>query len=82
MKNLLKEILDKKTKNGLSFKGITEPSYSYVIGDKKDNRFKYNKKNLVKIDNSLKDFSENNIMLANDFNKVYNSGNLIYVYEK
>jgi len=63
----------------LNFKLITKtlPNYFYIIDGCRENRFKYRKDVLVK-QGFDKNKSEHDIMLENDFYRIYDSGNLKY----
>jgi hypothetical protein len=67
----------------LGFKKIrnTRPNYFYIVGDKRENRFKFRKDVLIRegFDSSK---SEHEIMLDREIYRIYNSGNLYFEYEK
>lgn len=70
-------------KLGFSFLGTTEPNYGYLIGDKLELRYLWQKHKLPK---KLKVFdpnlSEQANMKANGFYRVYDSGNSIFSWHK
>jgi len=65
---------------GFLFNGCTVPSYSYIVDRKREDRFGYRKDLLVKNGfDSLK--SEHEIMLERKIYRIYNSGNLKYIWK-
>jgi hypothetical protein len=69
--------------NQLGFKldYITVPNYYYVIGQKKYYRFNFRKDILIK-QGFDKNKSEHEIMLERKIYRIYNSGNLKFIYNK
>lgn len=65
---------------GFKLLNKTRPNYYYINGDYRVNRFKYRKSELVKegFDASK---SESEIMEARGYNKIYDSGNLKFIYK-
>ena len=66
-------------KLGFKFVGYTQPNYFYVIKDKRENRFKYRKSELVKQGYDANK-SESKIMSERKINRIYDAGNLKYIY--
>lgn len=66
---------------GFKYIGKSEPNYYYIVDDKRENRFKYRKDILVKngYDSNL---SEHDIMLEREIFRIYNAGNLKFIFEK
>lgn len=58
----------------------TKPNYSYIVNGIKDNRFKYRKSELIK-DGYDKNKTEHEIMMERCIYRIYNSGNLKYLYK-
>jgi hypothetical protein len=58
----------------------TKPNYFYVINKKRENRFKYQKHKLVK-DGYDENMSEHEIMLSRGIYRVYDSGNMKFIYK-
>ena len=71
-----------KLYNTLNFKFIskTEPNYYYVIGNTKNYRFNYRKDILVK-QGFDPNKTEHEIMLERKIYRIYDSGNLKYIYK-
>ena len=69
---------DLYNKLGFTFVHDSKPNYFYVINNKRENRFKYRKSELVKIgyDSNL---SERQIMLDRGINRIYDCGNKKYI---
>ena len=65
---------------GMSYKGKTEPSYSYLVGDKKCDRFKYRKDILVGFGYDGEKWTERSICGSNKIFRIYNAGNLKFEY--
>lgn len=60
---------------------FTEPSYYYVINGIRKNRFNYTKNKLVK-NGFDPQKSESQIMKEIGYNRIYDSGNIKFVYTK
>jgi hypothetical protein len=58
----------------------TKPNYFYVINKKRENRFKYQKHKLIK-DGYDENMSEHEIMLSRGIYRVYDSGNMKFIYK-
>lgn len=65
-------------KLGFEFVNYTLPNYFYIIGDVRENRFKYRKDVLIR-DGFDKLLTEREIMLQRGIYRIYNSGNLKYI---
>ena len=59
----------------------SKPNYSYVVGTKRENRFKYRKDRLVE-EGYDKEKSEHEIMLERKIYRIYDCGCKCYLYEK
>ena len=68
-------------KLGFRLDGKTEPNYYYVIGRKREYRFKFRKDILVK-NGFDANKTEHEIMLERKIYRIYNSGNFRMIYEK
>ncbi len=68
-------------KLGFNFYNKTSPNYYYVINGKREYRFKFRKDILIK-EGYDSDKTEHQIMLDRNIYRIYNSGNLKFVYEK
>jgi hypothetical protein len=68
-------------KAGFQFEAITIPNYFYVVNKMKMNRFLFRKSELVKKGEDG-DKSERQIMLEKKIYRIYNSGNLKYIWTK
>lgn len=68
-------------KLGFTLSHISQPNYFYVIGNERENRFKYRKDVLVSegYDESK---SEHQIMLERGIYRIYDCGCLVYKYKK
>ncbi|MCA9459860.1 MAG: hypothetical protein KC550_04915, partial [Nanoarchaeota archaeon] len=64
---------------GFSFKGKTKPNYYYVVGDVRHHRFNYRKDVLVK-EGYDPNKTEHQIMIDRGIYRIYDSGNLRFVY--
>ena len=64
-------------KLGFTLTHKSQPSYFYVINDKRENRFKYRKDALVK-EGYDKDKTEHEIMLERGIYRIYDCGCLVY----
>ena len=64
-------------KLGFTLTHKSQPSYFYVINDKRENRFKYRKDALVK-EGYDKDKTEHQIMLERGIYRIYDCGCLVY----
>lgn len=69
-------------KLGFSFANYTPPNYKYYKNGKIFSRQVFQKKNLIEMNNYSDDKTEKQIMLENDFNILYDSGNSCYIYKK
>jgi len=67
------------SKLGFKINGKTEPNYYYVVGRKREYRFKYRKDILVKEGYDSKK-TEHEIMLERGIFRIYNSGNYRMIY--
>lgn len=66
---------------GFEFKGETKPNYYYVKGDQTYSRLKFQKHKLAKmLENYDPNLTEYENMLNNGYDKIYDCGNLIYLY--
>ena len=68
-------------KLNFKFDSDTDINYYYVIGDKRENRFKYRKSELVK-QGFDKNKTEKEIMSDREIFRIYDSGSLKYVWNK
>jgi very-short-patch-repair endonuclease len=66
---------------GFEFKGKTSPNYYYIIDRKRKYRFGFRKDVLIK-QGFNKDKSEREIMLERKIYRIYDSGNLKFIYNK
>lgn len=68
-------------KLGFEFVSCTQPNYSYVVGNERYNRIHFQKHKLVNegYDSSL---TEHEIMLSREIYRIYDSGNLKFVYKR
>lgn len=64
-------------KIGFNLVGITKPNYFYIIGNKRENRFKY-RKNILVENGYDKNKTEHQIMLDKKIYRIYDSGSLIF----
>lgn len=65
---------------GFRLDSITQPNYYYVVNGLRENRFNYRKDILVK-EGYSKEKTEFEIMLERGINKIYDSGNLKFIYQ-
>jgi len=65
---------------GFAFIKKTEPDYNYIINCVRHNRFNFRKDKLVKEGFDI-DKSEHDIMLERKIYRIYNSGNLKFIYK-
>ena len=68
-------------KLGFAFDTLTDPSYFYVVDNLRENRIKYQKHKLVS-EGYNSSLSEHEIMLQREIYRIYDCGNLKYVYER
>jgi len=68
-------------KLGFKLDKITQPNYSYVINNRKENRFNFRKNILVK-QGFDENKSEHQIMLERNIFRIYDSGQLKFVWDK
>lgn len=68
-------------KLGFEFDSITSPGYSYINGNIRENRMKYQKHKLVD-EGYDKNMTEHEIMLSRKMYRIYDSGNLKYIWER
>ncbi len=68
-------------KLGFEFDSVTIPNYYYVVNNIRENRFKYRKSELVELGYD-KNKTEREIMFERGIFRIYNSGNLKYVWER
>jgi len=66
-------------KLGFNLFGYSKPNYYYIINKIRKHRFSYRRSLLLEKDKSI---SEHNIMLKNNIYRIYDSGNIKFVYEK
>jgi len=66
---------------GFELQGKTEPNYYYIIDDIRHHRFSYRKDVLVK-EGYDKNKTEHQIMLERKIYRIYDSGNLKFIYNK
>lgn len=66
---------------GFTLNSITKPGYSYVNGNVRENRMKYQKHKLVS-DGYDKDMTEHEIMLSRKLYRIYDSGHLKYIWTR
>lgn len=66
---------------GFKYEGKTDPNYSYIIKGIRQDRFKFRKSELVKqgFDESK---TEKEIMMEREIMRIYDSGSLIYSWQK
>lgn len=64
---------------GFTFESYTPPNYYYVLGDKRENRIKFQKHKLVS-EGFNKDKTEHEIMLDRNIYRIYDCGNIKYKY--
>ncbi|MFW6281427.1 MAG: DUF7487 domain-containing protein [bacterium] len=68
------------SKIGFSFIKETKPNYFYIKNKKRFNRFKFRKSELHKYFSNIKNKTEKEIMQENGYNRIYNSGNMLWEY--
>lgn len=68
-------------KLGFTLDHISQPNYFYVIGEKRENRFKYRKSELIK-QGFDKDKTEHEIMLERGIYRIYDCGTKVYKWKK
>lgn len=68
-------------KIGFTFNSTTLPNYYYVVGDIRENRIKYQKHKLVKCGYDSNK-TEHEIMLDRGLYRIYDSGNLKYIWNR
>lgn len=68
-------------KLGFKLDKITQPNYSYFINNRKENRFNFRKNILVK-QGFDENKSEHQIMLERNIFRIYDSGQLKFVWDK
>jgi hypothetical protein len=66
---------------GFEFKGNTEPNYYYIIDGIRHHRFNFRKDKLVK-EGYDKNKTEHKIMIERKIYRIYDSGNLKFIYNK
>ena len=59
----------------------SKPNYSYVVGAKRENRFKYRKDRLVE-EGYDKEKSEHEIMLERKIYRIYDCGTMVHLWKK
>ncbi len=64
---------------GFCLTGTTKPNYFYVVDNKRENRYKHRKSELVK-QGYDPNMSESEIMKSLGINKIYDCGNLKFKY--
>jgi len=67
---------------GMDLVSKTQPSYSYLIGDKKFDRFRYRKDILIQFGYQNDKWTERSICSSNHIFRIYDSGCLKYEYTK
>lgn len=68
-------------KLGFSLDHMSKPSYFYIIGDKRKNRFEYRKDILVSKYGCGKDTTEHEFCKSNGWYRIYDCGTLVYKLE-
>ena len=68
-------------KIGFKYDSTTVPNYSYVVGDKRINRFKFRKTELIKAGFDASK-SEREIMNVRGIYRIYDSGNLKFIWNR
>ena len=68
-------------KLGFKIDHVSQPNYYYVIGQNRENRFKYRKSELIK-QGFDKDKSEHEIMLERGIYRIYDCGTKVYKWKK
>ena len=68
-------------KLGFNFDHYSKPNYFYVVGQKRENRFKYRKSELIK-QGFDKNKSEHEIMLERGIYRIYDCGTMVYKWKK
>ena len=66
-------------KLGFKLEKITDPSYFYVVNGIRENRYKYRKQQLIK-EGFDENKTEHEIMLERGYYKIYNSGNIKWIW--
>lgn len=69
------------SKSGFKMIKHTGPSYYWVVNGERRNRMEFQKRKLVE-NGADPNLTEDEIMHAMDLYKIYNAGNLKYIYEK
>ena len=64
---------------GFKYNGKTLPNYYYIINRKREYRFKFRKSNLIK-EGYSSNKTEHQIMVDRNIYRIYNSGNLKFIY--
>lgn len=59
----------------------SKPNYSYIVGDRRENRFKYRKDRLVK-EGFDEGRSEHEIMLERKIYRIYDCGTMVHLWKK
>lgn len=76
-------VLDKRYDNieffrqSFKIKGVTSPDFYYVVKHRRENKNKYNKKNLIKKYNCPKNISEHDFCLSQKWYRIYDCGRII-----
>ena len=68
-------------KLGFTLDHISQPNYFYVIGQKRENRYKYRKSELIK-QGFNKEKTENEIMTERGIYRIYDCGTKVYIWKK
>lgn len=61
-----------------SYIHTSRPNYFYVIGNKRENRYKYRKNILMEKYNCSKDISEKEFMSQNNIKRIYDCGSMLF----
>jgi len=66
--------------NGFTFISDTIPNYCYIVNKSRESRYKYQKHKLLNMGLGVVSETEEEIMLKNNFYRIYDCGNKKYVY--
>ena len=66
---------------GFTFSHNSIPSYFYVFGDKRENRFKYRKNELIRKYGCPPEVSEHDFCLSKKWYRIYDCGTKVYIWE-
>lgn len=72
------------TKIGFEFDGMSDPGYFYVVGNRRENRMKYQKHKLLaeSVDTTEIGLTEHEIMTKRGFFRIYDCGNYRFVWTR